>query len=402
MNDLVVTHHDALEILKKRGTPEDNALYNYVENIKKKNIAVLGVDEAFVLNDSNGQIRAFKSALTLSIANGGLVNVLGKFAISAQGYENWATKTGASIIFPKKVEFNNTIFPNPHPIYSDGGRIIAVIARAVAFCYSPMGIPQVSDWTTLYDPPSYRMVDLFAKAKKFKQCFKLLPVGMEPQKQTDETWASYPFDESVTFWVNTAHPEVFDWYSQMTKREQKSMDTAQTFVKRNATKHLSGLQKAPHDNWTIPVLAWRPTGDNIIKWDGTQYSELQDRVTKMIKGGSSDFKGQKIEYTKGKNDASDEEFSEVLEAEVDPEDNQENSEKPAVQETKPEEKVDEKPDELSKNVKQALFIAKTFPEEHTEACKILNIKSTPIESYTDKTAIEVCQKVSDLVDKGGA
>lgn len=398
MKELVITHQQALENLSKQKTPEAKAILDYVRAVRKKDIAVLGTDEAFILRDKGGEIRAFKTSLTLSVQNGGLVNIQGQFAISAQGFEKWATKVGASIIFPKKVAVGLEVVPNPHPIYDKDERIIGVIARAVAFCYSPMGIPQVSDWTTLYSPPSYKMVDLFAKAKKFKQCFRLLPNGAEPEQAKNETWAPYPFDQSVTFWVNTAHDEVFDWYSQVTKRELKSMDTAQTFVKRNAFKHLSGLQKAPHDNWTIPILAWRATGDNIVKWDGAQYAELQDKVADMIEGGSSDFKGQQIEYHKGESDAHDEEFSEALEAEVDPEDSQETGEKTAEPE---ETQTDEQPEqtEPSKNVKQAMYLSATFPAEFDEACKILKIDvSIPVVMYHDSTASKVVQKVGELVD----
>jgi hypothetical protein len=51
----------------------------------------------------------------------------------------------------------------------------------------------VSDWTTIYDTPSYRMIDLLGKAKQFPQAFTLLPSEMVPEKENG-TWARYPFD----------------------------------------------------------------------------------------------------------------------------------------------------------------------------------------------------------------
>lgn len=387
-NQLAVTPQNAIALLEQQQTPEAKAVLDYITLLKKKDIAVLGQDEAFVLTDQGGQIKAFKSALTLSVKNGGLVDIMGTKAISAQGYENWAESTGASVIFPKKVETPTGEAPNPHPIIEDG-RIIGIIARAVAFRYSRLGIPQVSDWTTLYSPPSYRMVDLFAKAKKFPQCFKLLPNGTKPTAKDDETWACYPFDEVVSFWVNTTHKEVFDWYSQMTKRDQKAMDTAQTFVRRNALKHLSGLQKAPHDNWTFAVLAWRPTGENLIKWDGKQYSSLQDRVESMINGESQDFTGQ-IEYVKGTSDASEDEITETIEAETDPEDSQS---EPA-EETKPEKS------EASKVMKNLFYLSENFTDEFKKACDSLKLDYLSIHDNgtDDETAAKICQKVSEIVD----
>ena len=105
--ELVVTPQQALETLEKQDTPEAKAILNNVQMIQKKNIAVLGVDEAFVLQDNYGQIRAYKRALTLSVEAGTLVKPgFGDnmpFIVSAQGYEVWAEATGTTVIFPKEV-----------------------------------------------------------------------------------------------------------------------------------------------------------------------------------------------------------------------------------------------------------------------------------------------------------
>ena len=405
MNDLAVTHQ-ALEVLKNQKTPEAKAILDYVMMIKKKDIAVLGVDEAFVLQDNEGQIKAFKKGLTLSVEDGTLIQpgFNKPFIVSAQGYEVWAEATGTSVVFPKEVLVGGEWKPNPYAERDPTNRrILAVHACAVAFRYSSMGIPQVSAWTTIFDTPSYRMIDLLAKAKKFPQAFKVLPKEMKPAVQKEgknETWAHYPFDESMNLWINTSHDEVITWLSQILNREKKAMDFAQTFAKRNALKHLSGIQKAPANQWRFPVLAWRPTGNNIVKWDAAQYTNLQDRVAGMIDGAGSDAFDQKIELKTGSERVSEEEDFEALEAETDPEDNQESGEKPAAQETSQSEKKPEKqPAEPSKNVKQVLYLVGAFPNEFDEACKLLNIDtSVSVESYNDQTAIKVCQKVGELVD----
>lgn len=393
MNDLAVTHQQALESLKNNQSPEAKAILDYVKMIKDKNIAALGIDEAFILEDSAGQIKAFKKALVLSVKDGTLIQPTfnGPLVVSAQGYEIWAESTGASVIFPKEVLVGNEWRPNPYAERDPNNRrILAVHARAIAFRYSSMGIPQVSDWTTIFDTPSYRMIDLLAKAKKFPQAFKVLPVGMEPEKSEKETWASYPFDESMSLWINTSHNEVITWLSQILNREKKAMDFAQTFAKRNAVKHLSGIQKALCDNWRISVLAWRPTGSNIIKWDATQYANLQDRVAGLIEGGGSEFEDKKkIELKKGTEKTSEEENFEELAAEVDPEDSPE---------SKPEENQKEQPKELSKEVKQALYLSENFPAEFEEACKLCDIDG-PVKNYNNETAVKICQKVSELVDQ---
>ena len=141
----------------------------------------------------------------------------------------------------------------------------------------------VADWTTAYDVPSYRLIDLIAKAKQTPQAFKLLPADMA--KPTEKgTWGAYPFDETMVLWVNSEHGEALKWYGEILNREKKAIDFAQTFARRNACKHLSGLQKAPGPVWDIPVICWRPTGGSIVKWDSTTYANVQRRIESLGEG----------------------------------------------------------------------------------------------------------------------
>ncbi len=423
-NELVVTHQQALAELEKQESPGAKAILDYVNAIKSKNVAVLGEDEAFVLQNDGGQIKAFKKALTLSEQEGTLIQPVynGDYVISAQGYEVWAEATGTSVVFPREVLVGSEWKPNPYAERDETNRrILAVHCCAIAFRYSSMGIPQVSSWTTIFDTPSYRMIDLLAKAKKLPQAFKLLPVGMAPpvthHKQTDEqkeggeekvpvqTWASYPFDESLSLWINTSHDEVITWLSQILNREKKAMDFAQSFAKRNATKHLSGKQKAPGNVWKLAVLAWRPSGNNAIKWDAAQYANLQDRVAEMVKGGGSDEFTQKIELKQGSERVSEEEGFETLEAEVDPEDAPESASVEEVQ--KPDEKKPEpepevipeetKQEEPSKEVQQAIYLSKEFEDEYKEACEMFGVDLPP-QKLSVQSAVKICKKVSELVD----
>ena len=408
----VVTPQGALEILQKQDTPEAKAIIDYVMAVRKKDIVVLGTDEAFVLTDKKGQIKAFKSAVTLSKKGGTLVQPVynGDLVVSAQGYEVITTAAGASTIFPKSVMVNGVAQANPHPVRAgndQNGRILEVHCCAVTFGYSPMGIPQASARTTVFDTPAYKMVDFLAKAKKLPQAFMVLPTDMEPddvkeqeekKKGPLETWTKYPYDEAMNLWLNTAHKEVITWLSQIVKREMKAYEFAQTFAARNSQKHYFGIQKAPCDNWLLPVIAWRPTGNNIIKWDSAQYSELQDRVSIMIDGDKNNEFEHKLQLTQGTDRVSEEDDFEALETEVDLEDSTETEEQTVKQETKSEEKPETKPAELSKEVKQAVFLAKDFPGEFKEACEACKV-IVPVVEFNDETAVIVCKKVGELVDQ---
>jgi hypothetical protein len=296
MNDLPqLSISQAMERIK--GTSEGEVIHGYIETLKKKTEVVnLGTDQAFALRDSEGEIRAFKQNLHLSAANDGLVQPVfnGPFTISAQGYEMWAEAKGASVIFPRRVMVGSEHKPNPYVMLDDDNqRARLIYARAIAFCYSSKGLPQVVDWTTIYDVPSYRLIDLLAKARKAKDAFQLLPKDLEPETKGNQTWASYKFDGSTRFWINTRHEDAIKWYTSIINREKKAIDFAQTFARRNALKHLSGLQKPPGQTknnpiaeWNIPVISWRPTSGSVIRWDAAQYEQLQENVVKMIDGTS--------------------------------------------------------------------------------------------------------------------
>ena len=423
MNNLpTVTPRQAFEELKKKDSPEAKAIINYVSDIENKNVVAIGTDNAFALTDQDGQIKAFKMELQLSVAEGTLVeigksfkNYIAPVAISAQGYEKWAEKTGASVIFPKDVMVGETLKPNPYMERDpDNKRVLTVHARAVAFKYSPMGLPQVCDWSTIFDVPSYRMIDLLAKAKRTPQAFKLLPEGMDPPAKNNETWAKYPFDEATNLWLNTSHNEVLDWFKSIINREKKAMDFAQTFARRNALKHLSGLQKPPENahQWSFPVLSWRPTGNNIIKWDASQYSELQNRVAGVIEGNTGEFDQgdvKQIEVRKGVEKISEELDNQEIETDINPDDPAETIPEPASnhvekQEQQPEpepetteELIEETKKVIEKERKQAITMQEIDPEAWSQSCESLGFISDPMK-LTVEQCIKVGVKMNSIID----
>ena len=173
----MITPKKAIENISKQFPEEAKVL----EAVTQNNILVLGEDQAFALRDKDGDIRCFAQKLTLSEKDGTLVQPVpgGPFVVSAQGYEWWANASGACVIFPSEVLVDGQWKMNPYVDRDKTNRrILAIYARAIAFRFSDKGIPQVSDWTTIFDTPSYRMVDLLGKAKKFPQAFRLLPVDM--------------------------------------------------------------------------------------------------------------------------------------------------------------------------------------------------------------------------------
>ncbi len=406
----------ALTTIEKSNPQEAGIIQEYLGSLNKS-VVELGTDHAFALKDNDGEIRAFRQNLQLAAQNGGLIQPLntGSFVISAQGYDMWADAAGATAIFPKQVIVHGQMCLNPYAERDPKtNRIIAVHARAIAFRFSSKGIPQVSDWSTIFDTQQYRMIDLLAKAKKLPQAFKLLPRGMEPVPQgmepvpqgmaqdngpVDGTWGKYPFDETMNLWVNSSHPEALTWYSQIMNREKKAMDFAQTFAKRNALKHLSGLQKAPSNNWNITVLCWRPTNGNIVKWDATQYSQLQDRVNGVIEGNRQEFQGQQIEMSQGAEDAAENNDLAGLEQSVDPEDQTDVPQSEPInitpEPTKTEQQPEPAPDPKIRNNFMAMI--DDWPTAYGDACDALGYDAGNPNAFNDEEMITIFNKVDKII-----
>ena len=305
----------AIENIAKQFPAEAAAL----EAVVNSNLVSLGENEVFTLRDKEGEIKAFKAICRLSIQNGGLVSLPvggGVNIVSAQGYEIWAEKAAASVIFPTEVIVYGQPMPNPSPLKDAEGNWTGWAVRAAAFRFSSMGLPQVSDRTVIFDIETWKNIDFLAKARKYKQAFRILAKGQKAPEENG-SWIEYPFDKSASLWVNAAHEEALDWYSEISQRIKNSLQLAQTHAARNALKHLSGLQKAPDKSgtWDVPVITWRPVGNSIIKWDPTTYKTLQTKVSGIVSGNRSEFK--EIELNAGVDQLGEEDLRAVEVGEVD-------------------------------------------------------------------------------------
>ena len=391
-------------LLSKFGETNTEAtqkIYDYIVALKSENVAVLGVDECFKIKDYNGQIKAFKRVLHLSEVNGyiGKPGLAAPFSITAQGYEYWADNVGAACRFPSKVIVNGEFKNNPY-VEKDPQtkKIVAVYVRAEAFKYSDTGSPQKVDWTTMYDVPAYRLIDLLAKAKKLPQAFKLLPADTKPKvTESNETWAVYPFDGSANLWLNTSHKEVLGWFSMIINREKKVIDYAQTFARRNAFKHLSALQKTPENinAWNLPVICWN------IRWTDTEYTAIENRIS------NSETTGEIIDIKVGFEQVDDDVAEEEQVIEVKPKAETTTViatiERPAeITIERPAETTDEKPaqQELSpedKKVFQNLETTKVgCPSEYEQACENLSINPAKVETVTD--AVRIVSEIEKIID----
>jgi hypothetical protein len=298
-----------LEVIKPK---LEESEFKQILDLQARNVVALGTDQVFALRDSDGEIRAFKQRVELSKEAGTLIQPVpnGPWVVSAQGYEVLSEAAGVCVIMPSEVLVDGVPKMNPFTLRdTQNGRVLAIYARAVAFRFSSKGIPQVCDWTSMFDLPSYRLIDLLAKAKDSPTAFRLLPIESGQPDGKDSapgaTWAKYPFDSSTSLWINTAHASALEWYKSIINREKKAIDFGQTFARRNATKHLLGIQKSPcspgdkDPMWNITILCWRPTSGNLIKWDYTQYANVRKAIEGIVSSPGGMGKQNGIDLKKG-------------------------------------------------------------------------------------------------------
>jgi hypothetical protein len=393
---------EAFKRLGEKAPDEIKVLSEYITSLKQQNTLAIGTDEAFVLRDGDDEINCIKRRVHLSLKEGTLVQPVpgGPSVVSAQGYEKLNDAAGVSCVLPPHVLVDGHYQQNPYVLRDEqNGRIKAIYCRALCFGFNSTGLPQVSDWTTIFDIPSYRLIDLLSKAKKFPQAFKLLPAGMEPEGQGNATWAKYFFDEATFLWVNTQHEEALQWFASIINREKKAIDYAQTFAKRNASKHFHGLQKAPAQEWDIAVYSWRSSNGNILRWDNRQYKNLQQKVEKLAEGDGSQFAldgqpdGVVIDLKKGSEDIAEEE----LVGEMEPEDAAEEQKAATASATELEpEQPAEMTEEEARIMAQLEEIRAEFFDEYLQAKQELGLEEKA--SLTPDDALQIYTKVNALLD----
>jgi hypothetical protein len=439
----------ALTVINQVKPEEGQAIARFIENYRSKNVVALGKGEAFLIKDKSGrEIRCFKTTVTLSADDGDLYQPVfnGPWVYSATGFTKIAKASGITVVFPDTMHMGMDEVPNPFRKENANGSTKSFHCRAVAYGYTGMGMPVTSDRVTSFDIRQYRLMDLLAKAKKFKHIFKVLRTGMDPNDdemfKTDPqgefaTWAQYPYDESVSVWVNTSHIEGITCLSTILNREKKAEELVQTFAARNAVKSLVGSNAPPKSmlvqgrggpTYAMEIYCWRPVDGTALRWDGSDYSNL-----KKISGTRGGIYGDnQVEYRKGTDSVDNDEVEiedkldegEVIDVEhEDVSRTQEpvitasnNVKKQTVNNGGASRTTDsqvsgntasntvkkqphkEIPEEGMKIIRQLDALKYEFPDEYCQACGMFGFPED--QPFTPDQAKEIMKKMSDIIDGG--
>lgn len=265
------------------------------------------------IRSKDGVIRLFKSKVRLSaaaktlVAPQGMAKKVGDrwvptYLITAPGFVEMAGAAGITTVNASTVIVDGVAQPNPYMVRDSRGGAKMVYCRALAFGYTKLGVPVVSDRTVVFDLPMYRLVDLLGKAKTHPEAFKILPARAP---SPGESWADYPVDDSTTLWADTSALEFIQWMAQMVNRARKAMEIAQTFAQRNAIKSHPNIPYSSFDGQsdvTVEIACWRPT-EGVMRWDMSQFTSAVKQIEAMSTGGTG-VDGGPVQVVRGTDELS--------------------------------------------------------------------------------------------------
>jgi len=242
----------------------------------------LDLGQATALFTKTGQLKLFRSNVTLTIENGGLVKPAGMRAslCSADGYKMQCRAGGLMAFMAPTVAVSGVPEANPYVLRNDKGEIVSVYARAFCVGYTEMGVPTVSSKTVVFDIHTYTLVDLLAKADRFPNDFQLRPMEFP---SPGKNWAKYPIDASTAVFVDTQAAEFTKWMKNIMNRRRKAAEIAQTFAVRNATKAHPSVKFHKLDtgapSTVVSMMCWRAVSGE-MRWDLSKF----DVNIKQIEG----------------------------------------------------------------------------------------------------------------------
>lgn len=377
--------------------PEEGKL---IQAMAKKDISVLGEGEAFALPGLDGQIKAYRTKVQLSVAKGHIYDCQKFKMIACEGYlevEKWC---GGGHYFPPAMTLDGQERDNPYRVYDGNGRLLRIYYLVNAGYLAPNGAPRFVSLMYCFDVDTIRQIDLFAKAKATPQAFRIMARGKGEPKD-DGAWIDYDIDGHAVLWINAAHPEAISLYAVWANTLKTLESNGRTKAIRTALKALYGFSRPPivgyngiypvhADTMTVPITMWKWPQGMQIDWGNSveRYQRLigidgdKEPTRPQLVSASQD---EESSFTEAEDES---DVVDVGRAEAEP-----------APESAPEEK---RPDLSPEDLKAKLNFeetAKLFPTEFAEACAALKVPSV----YVDQArAGNVMNAVAKILEGGSS
>ena len=292
---------------------------DYALQLRRKNTAVLGRDEAFLVRDGAQQVRCVKANVRLTVEDGHMYRVQGNWNVTANGYTRINQVAGVTIVQPEEIVVAGETHENPylemHP--ERPGVLLRVHTRVLTVGRSATGQPVAIDYRLKWDPNLYLAqalkgitvwIDDPSGAKKNgrPRRVKTSPADavrdMLESEYRDERaagalkgWGFLPLssvgDDFLGIAFNVRHPTVAEKVGDQVNLVAFAERRAQTIARRNALRHHPSIAVTrvnprdvkensdgrPVSGWVdVPVYAWPP--------DDRSVREVADMVVNGTQG----------------------------------------------------------------------------------------------------------------------
>jgi hypothetical protein len=284
---------------------------DHANQLKKKNVATLGRDEVFMVRDGEQKMRCVKTKVVLTVEEGHVYHVQGKFMITANGYTRLNQIAGVTLVQPETIEIDGKIHENPW-LECDArkpGVLVRVHCRVLSVGRSATGQPVAIDYRLKFDPNLYLLQALKKTQRYWKQgnC----PVQDLTEREFFEEWTA----EERRGWAFLPLSAIGDDYvgiafhlgnQEVRKKMGDQVDLvtfaerrAQTMCRRNAMRHHPSIgvtQVALNDigwdgktlarGWAeVPVFAWTPDNRSLAETTELILAGTQGRADAVTAAG---------------------------------------------------------------------------------------------------------------------
>lgn len=235
-----------------------------------KEIAVLGDGQVFVRRTPEGQIRAVKTVMGLSLSDKELCPIKGgNVMITTYGFDKLNRVAGLSVVFPPQISITvdrrgfleTALVENPYIEYDDDGSIKVISTECLAIGLSPIGNWCITQERLRFDLRQYFIAEAWSKVKRHPACGKFTTVaGHESGPDAhDRMWV--PVISGCGLSIDLMHPEIESILTGHITRQKFAERIAHSICRRNAMKRHPAIAQSvvrPKDGWAdVEVIGWQ-------------------------------------------------------------------------------------------------------------------------------------------------
>ncbi|VBB05598.1 Hypothetical protein LUCI_0808 [Lucifera butyrica] len=271
-------------------------LEKQVDALKKQMVAVLGDGQVFVKRTPTGAIKAVKSVVTLSEANGEIAVIQGKAMTTGKGFYRANQIANLSIITPEKLTLpTGQVVVNPFPVVDPESQTLRKVwVKKMAIGCGPTGNLVITTATLLYDINMYFIQDLMKKVTKNSGAGRICLETMLTEEEK-KTGIFYKIDGNMGVWANTSHAEILKAIDTFINKKNFAERNAQTIAERLAMAKHPALSHIAYVNFQGPDYK-RVAKEVIIGYvNDDNPNTLMDLAAKAERGEEITVNGQRVD-----------------------------------------------------------------------------------------------------------